>query len=140
MIKPNQKRGNMKVREIMRNARTVPVGTNVMAAAKIMNDRRIGSVIVIDGKKIAGIMTERDILEKVTAKNKLASKVRVDDIMTKKVISIEPEAFIDDAVYLLISRKIKKLPVIEDGELVGIITSTDLMTNSTEVGQFYIFD
>ena len=132
----------MKIREIMRPARTVPIGASVKDAARIMNKHSIGSLIIFDEKKksIAGIITERDILEKVTADDKIASKIKVDDIMTKNVISISPEAYIDDAVYLFIQHKIKKLPVVENGELVGIVTSTDLITNSSEVGQFYIFD
>lgn len=132
----------MKIREIMRPARTISHDENVKEAAKLMNKHRIGSLVVVDEKKksVAGIITERDILEKVTAENKLASKVKVDDIMTKKVITIGPDKLIDDAVYLLIHHKIKKLPVVENGELKGIITSTDLITNAEEIGQFYIFD
>lgn len=132
----------MRIREIMRPARTVPIGASVKDAARIMNKHSIGSLIIFDEKKktVEGIITERDILEKVTADDKIASKIKVDDIMTKNVISISPEAYIDDAVYLFIQHKIKKLPVVENGELVGIVTSTDLITNSSEVGQFYIFD
>jgi CBS domain-containing protein len=132
----------MKVKEIMRPARTISEDASARDAAKAMNKHRIGSLIVVDEKKkkLVGIITERDILEKVTAENKLASKVRVEDIMTQKVITISPDALIDDAVYLLIQNKIKKLPVVEDGELKGIITTTDLITNSEDIGQFYIFD
>jgi CBS domain-containing protein len=132
----------MKIREIMRPARTILTGATVKEAARLMHKHRIGSLIVVDEKKkkVAGIITERDVMGKVTAENKLPSKVKVDDIMTKKVFSISPDSLIDDAVYLLIEHKIKKLPVVENGELVGIITSTDLMTHSSEVGQFYIFD
>jgi CBS domain-containing protein len=60
--------------------------------------------------------------------------------MTKKVISISPESYIDDAVYIMIQHKIKKLPVVNNGELVGILTSSDILTNSEDIGQFYIFD
>ena len=132
----------MKIKEIMRPARTISETATVKEAAKMMNKHRIGSVIAIDEnkKKVTGILTERDVLEKVTALNKLASKVKVMNIMTKKVITIGPDALIDDAVYLLIQHKIKKLPVVENHELLGIITSTDLITNSGEIGQFYVFD
>jgi CBS domain-containing protein len=132
----------MKVKEIMRPARVISKESNVRDAAKMMNKHRIGSLIVVDDnkRKVAGIITERDILEKVTAGNKLASKVKVEDIMTKKVISISPESYIDDAVYIMIQHKIKKLPVVNNGELVGILTSSDILTNSEDIGQFYIFD
>jgi CBS domain-containing protein len=132
----------MKVSEIMRPARTIALESSVREAAQLMNKHSIGSLVVVneDEKLIAGIITERDILSKVTAQNKLASKVRVRDVMTSKVITVSSDALIDDAVYLLIQHKIKKLPVVDDNELKGIITSTDLITNSEEIGQFYIFD
>jgi len=137
----------MKIKSIMRPARTISPEANIKDAAIIMNKYRIGSLIVTDGKKckgnesrIVGIITERDILEKVTVTNKIPSKVLVEDIMTKKLVTIGPDALIDDAVYLLIKHKIKKLPVIKEGELLGIITSTDMVNNSDEIGQFYLFD
>ena len=132
----------MRIKEIMRPARTISETATIKEAAQSMNKHRMGSLIAIDEKqkKVTGILTERDVLEKVTALNKLASKVKVMDIMTKKVITIGPNSLIDDAVYLLIQHKIKKLPVVENHELLGIITSKDLITNSGEIGQFYVFD
>jgi len=135
----------MKVKEIMRPARTISQDENVRDAAKLMNQHRIGSLIVLnDSKGIAGILTERDILKKITVENKLPSSVNVDQIMTKKIITIDPDDKIDDAVYLMIKHKIKKLPVVSKAddkeELLGIITSTDLMNNSEDIGQFYIFE
>lgn len=129
----------MKVREVMKHVKTISMGSSVKDAAKKMNESKIGSLIVTDGKKLVGILTERDILEKVTALDKTASKVPISTIMTSKVIIIQPEDFIDDAVYLMIKNKIKKLPVVENGELVGMITSTDIVANSEEIGQYYIF-
>ena len=140
-----EKRGTMKVKEIMRKCRTISGDMSIMEAAQLMNKHHIGSLVVIDEKEnykeiIAGIITERDILEKVTAANKLPSKIFVKDVMTKKVITISPDEYIDDAVYLMIQNKIKKLPVLNDCELVGIITSTDIVANSSEVGEFYMFE
>jgi len=135
----------MKVKDIMKRCRTISEEMNVMEAAIIMNKHHIGSLVVLqeDGYEtmLSGIVTERDILEKVTARNKTPSSILVRDIMTKKVITIGPEDYIDDAVYLMIQHKIKKLPVInKDNELVGIITSTDIIANSSEVGEFYMFE
>ena len=132
----------MRVKEIMRNVQTVSPEATVKEAADLMNKRAMGSLVVItDNKKVVGIVTERDILEKVTAKDKLPSKVLIEHIMTPKIISIEPGALLDDAVYLMIKHKIKKLPVVgEKEELLGIITSTDLINNSEDIGQFYMFE
>jgi len=134
----------MRIKEIMKKCRTISEDMDVREAAKIMNKHHIGSLVVIDEKEgyneaLIGIITERDILEKVTAANKLPSKVLVKDVMTKKVITIGPEEYIDDAVYLMIQNKIKKLPVLDGCEIVGIITSTDIVANSSEVGEFYMF-
>jgi len=129
----------------MKKCRTISADMDIREAAKIMNKHHIGSLVVIDEKEgydeaLAGIITERDILEKVTAANKLPSKVLIKDVMTKKVITIGPEQYIDDAVYLMIENKIKKLPVLNDCKIVGIITSTDIVANSSEVGEFYMFE
>ncbi|MBU2522790.1 MAG: CBS domain-containing protein [Nanoarchaeota archaeon] len=129
----------MKVREVMKHVKTISLGSSVKDAARKMNDHNIGSLIVLDGKKLVGIITERDILGKITALDKTPSKIPVSNIMTSKVIVTRPDDFIDDAVYLMIKNKIKKLPVIEDGEVVGMITSTDIVANSDEIGQYYVF-
>lgn len=130
---------SMKVREVMKHVKTISLGSSVKDAARKMNDHNIGSLIVLDGKKLVGIITERDILGKITALDKTPSKIPVSNIMTSKVIVTRPDDFIDDAVYLMIKNKIKKLPVIEDGEVVGMITSTDIVANSDEIGQYYVF-
>lgn len=129
----------MRIKEVMRPVKTISSDATAKEAAKKMDEGRIGSLVVVNGKKIAGIVTERDILSKVTAQNKIPSKIQISEIMTSKVITADPEDYIDDAVYLMIKHKIKKLPVMENGELVGIITSTDIIAHSDEIGQFYFF-
>jgi len=128
----------MKIREIMRPVRTIEKEESVKKAAKIMAGNRIGSLVVVLGKKIVGIVTERDILTKITAEGKPSDRMAVGDIMTSKVLTIGPDSYLDDAVYLMIEHKIKKLPVVECGELVGIITATDIVANSSEVGEYFL--
>ncbi len=129
----------MKVKDAMKHVKTILANSSVKEAAKKMNENRIGSLVVTNGRKVVGIVTERDILSKVTIFDKTPSKILVSEIMTPKVITVDPEDFIDDAVYLMIKHKIKKLPVLENGEVVGILTSTDIVANSDEIGQFYLF-
>ena len=124
----------MKIKEIMRPVRTIEKNSTVREAAKIMAKNRIGSLIVVEGKKIIGIMTERDILTKITAEGKSSERIYVKDIMTAKVLTIAPDKFIDDAVHIMILNNIKKLPVVDGNELVGIVTSTDIVANSSEIG------
>ena len=130
----------MRIKEVMKKARTIDSNASVKQAAEAMSKHNLGSLIVVKGNKAVGILTERDILSKVAAKDKVSSKVAVTEIMTEKIISIDPEALIDDAVYMMIKHKIKKLPVLQEGEVMGILTSTDIMAHSDEIGQFYFFD
>ena len=131
----------MKIKEIIKNVKTISPGDTVKEAASVMSRHNIGSLVVVNSsKKVVGIVTERDIIEKVNARDKLASRVRIEDIMTSKVITIDANALIDDAVYLMVKHRIKKLPVLDNNELIGIITSTDIVANSSEVGEFYLFD
>jgi len=131
----------MKIKEIIKNVKTISPEDTVKEAASVMSRNNIGSLVVINSnKKVVGIVTERDIIEKVNARDKLASRVRIDDIMTSKVITIDANALIDDAVYLMVKHRIKKLPVLDNNELVGIVTATDIVANSSEVGEFYLFD
>ena len=130
----------MRVKEIMQKVKSVESTCSVKDAAELMSRLRMGSLIVKEGKKVVGIITERDIMSKVVSKDKQPGSVKVKDIMSSRLVTTEPEALIDDAVYLMLKHKIKKLPVIKDKELVGILTSTDLVKNSDEIGQFYFFD
>jgi len=128
----------MNVKEIMKPAITIKPDTTIKEAAGLMSEEDIGCLVVLD-KKIAGIVTERDILSKVEAKGKSGKSVLVKDIMTKKVVVTNPDVNIDDAALLMSKNNIKKLPVIENNELVGIITSTDIVENSDRVNESYFF-
>jgi len=129
----------MKIHEVMKSVKTMGKDFSARDAAKKMTESRIGSLVIVNGRKPIGIVTERDIMSKVAAANKLPSKVQISEIMTPKLITISPNAPIDDAIYLMIKHKLKKLPVMDEGELVGIVTATDIVANSDEIGQFYFF-
>jgi len=129
----------MRIKEVMKSVKTIDPDSSVKEAAKRMAENKIGCLVVLNSGKVVGIMTERDILSKVTASDKLPSKISVSEIMTPKVITVESEDYLDDAVYLMIKHRIKKLPVLEKNKLVGMITSTDIVSHSDDIGQFFIF-
>lgn len=100
----------------------------VKEAAKIMSELKIGCLIVIDNAKIAGIVTEGDIISKVIAKGMDSEKTTLKEIMTKNVISVELDKNLSEAADIMVENKIKRLPVLDDEKLVGIITATDLIS------------
>ncbi|HEY7082021.1 MAG TPA: CBS domain-containing protein [Nitrososphaeraceae archaeon] len=95
-------------------------------AAKLMNNYGISSLIVENDQKHIGIITERDIVSKICCKDLQPSKVNVADIMSDIRVYADPSTPIEVAVQRMINHKIRRLPVIEGGKIVGIVTVTDL--------------
>jgi CBS domain-containing protein len=119
----------MLVREAMRrDVKTIRPNETVRNAAVTMNEKGIGSLVVVSGRgEVVGIITERDILVDVVATGRNPDEVRVEEVMTKDLITITPEKTLEEAADLMTEHKIKKLPVIENNRLIGIITATDLI-------------
>lgn len=117
----------MYVKDIMnKDVKTITGDSTVMEAAEEMKKYRIGSLVVVKNSKLTGILTERDIMDKVVAEAADSSKLKVKDIMTTEVAMIDPEKDIGEAAQVMSERVIKKLPVIKGNKLVGIVTATDL--------------
>jgi CBS domain-containing protein len=116
----------MLVRQVMkRRVIAVKPDLTIREACRIMSQFRIGSVVVVAEGRIAGILTERDVLIAI-AGGKRPEAVRVADVMTRDVITIAPSQTVEDAAELMARHKIKKLPVVEAGRLVGMVTASDL--------------
>jgi len=120
----------MKIREIMsKNPVKTIVESTVSDAVKIMDEKNIGSILIEEDNRIIGIITERDILRKIVAKNRNPEKTQVKDIMCSPLITIDAEKTIEEANQLMDQNKIRRLPVEEDGNIVGIITLRDVSNN-----------
>jgi len=117
-----------KVRYLMSApAITISPTATVFEAIKIMAEKRIGSLIVTEGEEIKGIFTERDLISKVLVKELDPKKVTIREVMTPApLVTITPDAEISEAALLMVRKRIRRLPVIEDGKLVGILTAADL--------------
>ena len=117
----------MKVEEIMiKNVVTVHADTPVEEAVKIMNTHEIGCLVVVDNGKPIGIITERDLLKRILEQNRPPKTVKIAEIMSTPVIYGNPQLELEEAARLMFRKNVKKLPIMKDGELVGLITLTDL--------------
>ncbi|MEE8401079.1 MAG: CBS domain-containing protein [Candidatus Hydrothermarchaeaceae archaeon] len=116
------------IRGIMtKNVVTVSGDMPVSEAARIMEKGNIGSVIVLKGDSPVGIVTERDITYRVVSPDKKPSSVKVSEIMSRPVLTIDPEINITDASKIMAKNNLRRLPVIKNGKLVGIITNKDIV-------------
>jgi len=104
----------------------------VYHAAKIMSKERRGYVVVVKKGKPVGILTDSDLLEKVVSKGKDPRKVKVKEVMSSPIITISPDKEIVDASRIMRKNLIKRIPVVKNGKLVGIITDTDIARVSPE--------
>lgn len=117
------------VRDIMsRPPITARDSDTAMTVAKLMAKHDVGCVIVVDrAGKPAGIITERDIVQRVASKNLTPSEVKVTDAMSKPIIGIPPNTPVNEAAKQMNQSKIRRLAIIDDGKLVGILTMKDIL-------------
>jgi CBS domain-containing protein len=119
---------SLKLKNIMvKDIVTVKTDVTVKRAVEVMNEHEIGCLVVVNSGKPVGIVTERDMLKRIVHELREPEKTSVMDIMSKPLIAAAPKMSAGDAAKLMFKRKIKKLPVVENGRLVGLVTLTDLV-------------
>ncbi|HMK82947.1 MAG TPA: CBS domain-containing protein [Candidatus Bathyarchaeia archaeon] len=106
---------------------TVKTETKVTTATQVMRDRSSSCVIVVDGNKPIGIVTENDFVVRVLSAEKNPQTTLVNAIMSKPLVHVEPETSILDAIAVMHQKNFSQLPVLENGQLVGVVRLTDLM-------------
>ena len=117
----------MLVQEVMtRDVVTIDCKKTVYDACKIYSEIKVGSLVVMDRDIIVGIITERDIIERAILRKKNPEETKILEIMSPNIKTIHALAPIEKAVHLMKEHKIKKLPVLLNNEIVGILTETDL--------------
>ena len=109
-----------------RDPRTVDASDTIVDAARVMAERDIGDVIVMEDGQVAGIVTDRDIVVRGVAEGRDPDSTSVSDVCSTGVETIEPEASVDDALSLMREKDIRRLPVAKNGRPVGIVSLGDL--------------
>jgi CBS domain-containing protein len=122
------------IRELMtKDPRAVQSGATVMEAARLMRDEDAGIVPVVDGDKLVGTVTDRDIAIRVVAEGKSPDAVTVGEIASRELVTIDPQQELDEALRLTARRHVRRLPVVEeDGRLVGIVAQADIARNASD--------
>ena len=124
-----EKEGEMslRVKDVMvKDVVTIDDNVTVKEAVDVMNKHEIGCLIAVRKGKAMGILTERDILKRIVAGAKDATRTKVRDVMTSPLVVAEPAMDLGEAVKLMFKMKIKKLPVVDGKRLVGLVSLTDI--------------
>ena len=99
----------------------------IFEALEIMSEKEIGALLVMEDGKLTGIFSERDYARKVILKGKSSKETAVGELMTKKVFYIDPQKTINDCMAMMTAKRIRHVPVIEDNQVVGIVTIGDVV-------------
>ena len=110
----------------------------VIDALRLMAERGIGAVLVVEGQRVVGIMSERDYARKVILKGKSSQETPVREIMTERVVYARPEQTVPECMALMTNKRIRHLPVLEGDRLVGVLSIGDLVKETISEQEFII--
>jgi CBS domain-containing protein len=110
-----------------KNVYSVRTTTTVYEALKVMGEKNIGAILIIDGSELKGILSERDYARKIVLKDKSSKETFVDEIMESTVFTVKLSDNLEDCMELMSTKRIRHLPVIEDEIVVGIISISDVV-------------
>jgi CBS domain-containing protein len=116
----------------------IDADASVLEAVKRMVEANIGSLLVTKGGEIAGIVTERDYLRRVALEGPTDEEVTVEEIMSSPLVVVTPETAIDECMALMTDRRIRHVPVVDGGEVVGIVSIGDLVKFKSKQQSFEI--
>jgi CBS domain-containing protein len=112
--------------------------TLVIDALKLMAEKRVGALLVIEAGQVVGIISERDYARKVSLLGKSSKTTPVREIMTQKVVYVRPEQTIEDCMALMTDKRIRHLPVLADNQLIGVISIGDVVKAVISEQEFII--
>jgi len=116
------------IRELMTvKPRTVKTGDSVVDAAKLMKGEDAGIAPIVDGDRLVGVITDRDIAIRVVAEGRDPRSTKVEEIASENLVTVDPQQDLDEALRLMAQHQVRRLPVVEeDGKLVGIVAQADV--------------
>jgi CBS domain-containing protein len=121
------------VREAMTaSVSSVSPSQSLADAAEVMKRKDVGSVPVVDEGRLVGIVTDRDIVTRAVAEQRNPQAVRVEEIASHELVTVEPEQDLDEALALMARHKVRRLPVLEEGRLVGMLAQADVALEARE--------
>jgi CBS domain-containing protein len=116
-----------RIQELMTvKPRTVKTGDSIVDAAKLMRGEDAGIAPIVDGERLVGVVTDRDIAIRVVAEGKDPTTTKVEEIASENLVTVKPGQDLDDALRLMAQHQVRRLPVVEDGKLVGIVAQADV--------------
>ena len=126
---------SLPVKEIMtRNPITVDINTKISEAASQMFELDVGSIVVMENNNPVGMLTERDMVNKIISKNLIPDSLELKNVITTPLITLDVNEDIQRAIELMLKMHIRRIPIVKDKKLVGIVTDNDLVSMSVEMG------
>jgi CBS domain-containing protein len=121
------------VREAMtQDPRSIGASASVVEAAQVMREQHIGSLPVTEDGRLVGMITDRDITTRVVAESAAPETTSVGDVYSHDLISVEPDHGLDEALELMARHQVRRLPVVENGRLVGMVAQADIALKDNE--------
>ena len=117
---------------------TVGPDARVFDALKLMAEKDIGALLVVENERLVGIISERDYARKVILQGKSSHDIPVREIMTERVICVQPGNTVEECMALMTDKRIRHLPVIENDQLIGVLSIGDLVKETISEQQFMI--
>jgi CBS domain-containing protein len=117
---------------------SISPGMTVHEAMKIMAESNIGALLVLDGGQLVGVVSERDFARKLFLQDKLPSQLPVQDVMTRDVVYVRSEMTTEECMALMTDKRVRHLPVIEHGKVIGVVSIGDLVKETICEQEFII--
>jgi CBS domain-containing protein len=111
---------------------SIGASASVVEAARLMREQHIGSLPVTEDERLVGMITDRDITTRVVAESAVPATTSVGDVHSRDLISVEPNNDLEEALQLMVRHRVRRLPVVENGRLVGMVAQADIALKDNE--------